>query len=56
MGEEARVDMLCEEFSKLEDHLILDHLELDLSLIQVDYDYIHQSRAIGDLFLQECLL
>lgn len=55
VGEEACVDMLREEFSQLEDHLVLDHLELDLSLVQVDYHYVHQSRAIGDLLLQEGL-
>jgi len=33
IGEEACVDMLSQEFSQLDNELILNHLEFDLSFI-----------------------
>ena len=36
IGEEASVNMLCEELPKFDDELILNHLELDFSLVQIN--------------------
>jgi hypothetical protein len=42
VGEKAGLDVIVDEFSELQQQLILDHLQLNLSLIEVDNGDVEQ--------------
>lgn len=42
VSEEASINMLAKKFAQLENELILQHLQFDLSSVQVLDDYIHE--------------